>query len=58
MELSHTTLRLIFFFLSAHNGTLRGTLHGTLRGTLQGTLQGILHANQTVIMFVVLALTH
>lgn len=58
MELSHTTLRLIFFFLSAHNGTLRGTLHGTLRGTLQGTLQGTLHANQTVIMFVVLALTH
>lgn len=57
MELSHTTLRLIFF-LSAHNGTLRGTLHGTLRGTLQGTLQGTLHANQTVIMFVVLALTH
>lgn len=54
MELSHTTLRLIFFFLSAHNGTLRGTLHGTLRGTLQGTL----HANQTVIMFVVQALTH
>lgn len=50
MELSHTTLRLIFFFLSAHNGTL----HGTLRGTLQGTL----HANQTVIMFAVLALTH
>lgn len=58
MELSHTTLRLIFFFLSAHNGTLHGTLHGTLRGTLQGTLQGTLHANQTVIMFVVLALTH
>lgn len=58
MELSHTTLRLIFFFLSAHNGTLRGTLHGTLCGTLQGTLQGTLHANQTVIMFVVLALTH
>lgn len=58
MELSHTTLRLIFFFLSAHNGTLRGTLHGTLRGTLQGTLQGTLHANQTVIMFVVQALTH
>lgn len=57
MELSHTTLRLIFF-LSAHNGTLRGTLHGTLRGTLQGTLQGTLHANQTVIMFAVLALTH
>lgn len=49
MELSHTTLRLIFF-LNAHNGTL----HGTLRGTLQGTL----HANQTVIMFVVPALTH
>lgn len=54
MELSHTTLRLIFFFLSAHNGTL----HGTLRGTLRGTLQGTLHANQTVIMFVVPALTH
>lgn len=53
MELSHTTLRLIFF-LNAHNGTL----HGTLRGTLQGTLQGTLHANQTVIMFAVLALTH
>lgn len=49
MEQSHTTLRLIFF-LNAHNGTL----HGTLRGTLQGTL----HANQTVIMFAVLALTH
>lgn len=43
-------LKINLFFLSAHNGTF----HWTLRGTLQGTL----HANQTVIMFVVQALTH